>query len=139
MTQHSNPRSGAATVARRPENRPKPARIVLALGHAPRQRAFQELFQAHGWEVLVVSSANEARRWARKSRTIATLLLDEPHDDESGWLTCRKLLLEKPNHRVVIVGTKFKPNAERFARFVGATAYLPPGASEFAVARAVME
>ena len=137
MTAHPVPHQNAAVI-RRPAKIAKPARIVLALGNAPQQRLIQEMFQANGWEVLVVHSPDEARRWARKSRTVATLLVDEPAKHESGWLTCAKLLAEKPKHRVVILGTKATPQAERLAAFVGAAAYLPPGASELAIARAVM-
>ncbi len=115
----------------------KPDRIVLALGDAPQRTLIENTIQSQGHSVLCVSSPLEARRFARKKRTAATFLADEFSQHESGWLTCRKLLFENPQHRVVIVGTKQGSQGERMAKFVGALAYLPIGASEAIIEKTV--
>jgi hypothetical protein len=42
--------------------------------------------------------------------------------DESGWLICDKLLLERPDQKVVLVTSGTSPTNRHFAEFVGAVA-----------------
>jgi hypothetical protein len=139
MNQHPVCPQGTCTTSFQfaPRRGGKPARIVLAVGSAPQRFMIQDLFERQGWEVQLVSCPKEARRFAHKKRTVATFLADEPPQYETGWLTCGKLLLAQPGHRVVIVGTKPMVRAEQFATFVGAMAYIPPSACETVIAHSV--
>src|SRR5262249_4734051 len=81
-----------------------------------------------GWEVRLASSGPEARRLVR---VVApdVVLLDTDLREESGWLTCAKLRLEFPEQIVVLVTGEVTPEAQEFARFVGATSIMPRSAS----------
>ena len=59
-----------------------------------------------------------ARSW-RRSRS--AVLLPAETGAESGHLIAAKLKKAKPKLKVVLVGTERTPEAERFAKFVGAT------------------
>src|SRR5258708_7223101 len=74
-----------------------------------------------GWEGETVHSAAEARMLARAERTVA-LVLDVDLQDESGWLTCDKVLRERPELCVVLMSKDTRPEMQRFATFVGARA-----------------
>jgi DNA-binding response OmpR family regulator len=74
-----------------------------------------------GWESVAVDSAAKARALARSTRTVA-LLLDVALPDESGWLTCEKVIRERPELCVVLIGKDTQPEQRRFASFVGARA-----------------
>ena len=74
-----------------------------------------------GWESIAVESAAKARLLARSARTVA-LLLDVDLQDESGWLTCDKVLRERPELCVVLMSKDTRPENRRFATFVGARA-----------------
>src|ERR1700674_4557550 len=90
-------------------------------GYAARtSRAFRRL----GWDVYVARTGPEARRLARMLfPDLAILDADLP--EESGWLTCEKLLSEQPLLRVILVGAKDASENEAFAGFVGAAGYVP--------------
>jgi DNA-binding response OmpR family regulator len=82
-------------------------------GHAA--RAFRRL----GWDVYVTRSGPETRRLARMLNPVVVVLqADLP--EESGWLTCDKLVREQPFRKVVLVGVDFSAESESFAAFIGA-------------------
>jgi len=101
------------------------ARLVLALPDSLRAGEIRTHFADQGWEVHDSRGGCATRRLARKLSPAAVVLAVENPHAESGWLTCNKLLLEKPHLRVVLLGGKPSPRAERLAEFVGAAAYLP--------------
>ncbi len=100
----------------------KSARVVLSIGNAPHARSIQDAFRQQGWEVHIAPIDADARRLVRKVRPLATVLCAEPPGRESGWLTCRKLLMEKPGHKVVLVSPNPSEVDRRLAEFVGAAA-----------------
>ena len=57
---------------------------------------------------------------------------------EGGWLVCKKMLLERPSLRVVLVGPRPSAKAERFAHFLGASAYVSTASSLNSIARAAL-
>src|SRR3989442_1152918 len=65
----------------------------------------------------------EVRRLACTLRP-SLVVLDTQLDEESGWLTCDKLISEKPQLRVVLVEADPQPESAAFATFVGATALI---------------
>lgn len=114
------------------------ARLVLALPDTPRRGEIRQYFADQGWEVHIARSSCEVRTLAHKLSPAATVLAADGSGGESGWLTCSKLVLERPRLRVVLVGEKPSPRTERLAAFVGAASYLPQSASLQALERAVV-
>jgi DNA-binding response OmpR family regulator len=115
----------------------RPARVVVALNDGPQARAVLATFRRQGWEVHVPANGVDARQVARESRARAVVLDATPDGDESGYLTCKKLLLERPTTKVVLVGENVLDDDRRLAAFVGASALV--GASNpLGVVSAVM-
>jgi CheY-like chemotaxis protein len=74
-----------------------------------------------GWNVLLADSGQQARRLARaQAPEVVVLAIDLP--DESGWLTCEKLIQESPGQQVILVTGQETPFHADFAKFVGAVA-----------------
>ena len=80
-------------------------------------------FQEMGWDVYPADSAEEVRRRAAGSPASVVILPTE-YPNESGWLTCAKLVREHPQHRVILVGSYTTPTLQRYTSFVGGTALL---------------
>jgi DNA-binding response OmpR family regulator len=105
------------------------AQPCLLLAHAEATyaalagRAFRRL----GWDVYTVGTGPEVRRLARMLRP-RLVVLDAELPDESGWLTCRKLLDEQPDLAVLLVAPEPTPRQHEFAAFVGAAALLDQNA-----------
>ena len=87
--------------------------------------------------VHVPTAGVDPRETARKSRARAVVLDTAPVGQESGYLTCKKLLLEQPATKVVLVGQNVMPDDRRLAEFVGATA-LVAASNTLGVVSAVM-
>jgi hypothetical protein len=116
------PHNPAPTTCEQPV---RAARLVLALPDSARAGEIRIHFAEQGWEVHDSRGGCATRRLARKLSPAAVVLAVDNAHAESGWLTCNKLLFEKPHLRVVLLGEKPSPRAERLAEFVGAAAYLP--------------
>jgi DNA-binding response OmpR family regulator len=104
--------------------------VVVGLPESPMAAALEEQLRSQGWTVHRTTSCAKARRLACRHLPDA-LILPADSPDESGWLVCAKLVRAQPRLRVVLVGER-TPFAVQFARFVGATALMPPttGAEE---------
>ena len=100
------------------------ARVVVALRNSPHARPIQDAFRHQGWEVHVAYGDTDARRLVRQVRPLASVLCARPANGESGWLTCKKLLMERPALRVILVAANPTPEESRLAEFVGAAAYV---------------
>jgi CheY-like chemotaxis protein len=98
--------------------RKKGSKLVVVCGRGFAPELADDL-RGLGWEVCMVTDGPEARRLALRKRSQAVLLPAEG-GYESGYLTCAKLRAADPGVRVVIVGPRRTPQAERFAQFVGA-------------------
>jgi DNA-binding response OmpR family regulator len=95
--------------------------LVLAHPHADSQTALARGFRRLGWDVYSACSGPEARRLARMlPADLVILHVDLP--EESGWLTCDKLLREQPLTSVILVGNDLSPRNRELAEFVGARA-----------------
>ena len=114
-------------------------RMVLCLGAWPRAAVLERYFQERGWRVHIADSADSARRFVRKHGPSVVLLADENTDHESGWLTSWKLLREKPESKVVLVGNLPVEKGKRFVEIVGATDYLPSSETAAGLARLLQE
>jgi hypothetical protein len=100
----------------------------------PHGPVLERCLQERGWKVHLAASGAEARLVAFAHDVSAAVLAAEPARDESGWLTCWKLLHAHPKVRVLIVGAQPMERGQRMADFVGAAGYLSASASASAIA-----
>jgi DNA-binding response OmpR family regulator len=77
-------------------------------------------FRKLGWDVRTVTSDADVHAAAAETDPHALVLLEEA-GEESGYLACAKLRRTQPDMKVVVVGTEWTPERERFAEFVGGT------------------
>ena len=95
--------------------------LVLAHADAAYAAFASRAFRRLGWDVYVTRSGPETRRLARMlNPSVVVLAVDLP--EESGWLTCDKLVREQPYRKVILVGSDFSAENEAFAAFIGAAA-----------------
>jgi CheY-like chemotaxis protein len=96
-------------------------RLVLAHTEAVYAALASRYFRRLGWDVHLAGTGLEARHLVRVLAP-DVVVLDVRLPDESGWLSCSKLVREHPGLKVVLVGTSVTPENHRFAAFVGAAA-----------------
>ena len=95
--------------------------LVLAHRHPESQAVLARGFRRLGWDVYQAGSGPEARRLVRMlAADMVILHVDLP--EESGWLTCDKLIREQPSVSVILVGDDLSPRNRELANFVGASA-----------------
>jgi len=119
--------------ALKPYNRPR-----LLLGYADSAHASQwaRFFRRQGWEVHLIPSGVDARRLVLDSPP-RVVILDTELPDESGWLTAAKILLDRPEQIVFLVGPERTEGNEHFASFIGAAGFLTRDESPVAWAEEV--
>ncbi len=103
-------------------------KLVIGLIRGELAKTLELHYRAAGWRVCSADTSAEVRSRASGGRAAAVILPAGVCAGESGFLTCAKLKNELPNARVILVGTA-ADGSERLARFVGASAYLPPTAT----------
>jgi DNA-binding response OmpR family regulator len=96
-------------------------RLVMAYADSSHAALSARHFRRLGWEVHLASSGPEARRLAR-ALAPELVILDTQLPDESGWLTCAKLMMENGAQKVLLVSANVTPEEKRFAATVGAAA-----------------
>jgi DNA-binding response OmpR family regulator len=96
-------------------------RLVLALADPGFSAAVERHLQMLGWEVRCAGSSAEIRHLAAALNPAMVVLSTEGRD-ESGWLTCSKLLRENTARTVVLVAPTLTEEEHAFASFVGASA-----------------
>ena len=109
------------------------ARVVVAIGSVKASGLIAEAFRRHGWEVYVAPVGVDPRPLAHAVRARASVLCASPQNRESGWLTCRKLLMDRPATKVVLVKPGATASERRLADFVGASALICGSMPEAAV------
>jgi len=120
---------GIATLSRIGAGDRKAApKLVIGLIRGELAKALEQHFRAAGWRVCSGDTTAEVRAKAHGGRAAAVVLPAGVCAGESGFLTCAKLKKELPNARVILVGSP-EDGSERFAKFAGAVAYLPPTAT----------
>ncbi|MCE9532824.1 MAG: hypothetical protein K8T89_17135 [Planctomycetes bacterium] len=110
-------------------------RMVLCLGQLTQAAVIERFFQERGWSVRLAKTEQEARTLARDSASCVVLLAEENAESESGWLTCWKLLSDKPNAKVIVLGDQAPDQGSRMAGFVGAMAYVAAKDSAAGISR----
>jgi DNA-binding response OmpR family regulator len=113
-------------------------RVVLAHSDANYAFAARRHLEMLGWEIYRAGSGTEARRLAQELNP-ALVVLSVEGSDESGWLTCNKLVLEQPGRTVVLVTKDIGPEDHAFAGFVGAAALVSQRSGPGALADAMLE
>ncbi len=98
-------------------------RPVMILAYADSAHAARcgRYFRRLGWEVHLVASAAEARKLAGNTNP-RVIVLDTELPDESGWLTCAKLMNEDPNRRVILLAPERTPELMQNLANINATA-----------------
>jgi DNA-binding response OmpR family regulator len=93
--------------------------LVLAHANAAYAASAARAFRRLGWDVYVTRNGPETRRLARMLNP-SVVILEADLPEESGWLTCDKLVREQPHRKVILVGDDFSAECESFAAFIGA-------------------
>jgi DNA-binding response OmpR family regulator len=96
-------------------------RLVLAYADSAHAALSCRYFRRQGWEVHLASSGAEARRLA-EALAPDVVVLDTDLREESGWLTCAKLVAQNRGPQVVLVSQELDGESVAFADFVGAAA-----------------
>ena len=107
------------------ENQEAVSRPCMLVVHNDEHRAavLMRAFRRLGWDVYHARSGPESRRLARMLEP-ELLVMATDLKDESGWLTCEKLLREQPGVRVFLLGDASEKRNHDFAAFVGAVRLL---------------
>jgi len=106
--------------ARSPEAGRRRPCLVIAHSDPAYVVVVARAFRRQGWIPLLAADGPEARRLvANCPGSLVVLEADLP--GESGWLTCAKLTMGNPRHRVVLVAANPTERDEDFAEFSGAT------------------
>jgi CheY-like chemotaxis protein len=95
--------------------------MVVAYADSAHAALSARQFRRLGWEVHLASSGPDARRLAT-ALTPEVVILDTLLPDESGWLTCAKLMLGSGAQKVVLVSADATDEEQRLAESVGAAA-----------------
>ena len=95
--------------------------LVLADPDPAYASATARSFRRLGWDVYEARLSPEVRRLARMLEA-DLILLGADLPGESGWLTCAKLVRERPQARVILVDDPAGPRDLHLAAFVGAKA-----------------
>ena len=96
-------------------------RMVVAYADSVHAVLSARHFRRLGWEVHLASSGPDARRLA-DALAPEIVILDTQLPDESGWLTCAKLILENGAQKIVLVSAEATDEEQRLAETVGAAA-----------------
>ena len=93
----------------------------LVVAHADPLYAalIRQIFLRLRWNVHVTNSGAQARVLAADLAP-SMVVLDVALPDESGWLTCAKLMQERPDLHVVLVADHVSDISHQFAYYVGA-------------------
>jgi DNA-binding response OmpR family regulator len=112
-------------------------RLVLADGNEPFAGALEGRLRRLGWRVYRAGSSREARALVRAVAP-SLVLLAVDLQDESGWLTCRKLRTENPDLKLLLLDSICTREGQRYAQFVGADALVSRQRSGAAILREVL-
>jgi DNA-binding response OmpR family regulator len=94
-------------------------------------------FRRQGWEVHLIPSGVDTRRLA-SDLAPRVVILDTDLPDESGWLTAAKILLDRPEQKLYLVGKERTEANQRYAAYLGAAGFLTRDESPVTVAEEVL-
>jgi ActR/RegA family two-component response regulator len=109
--------SSSASWDQRPADRIR-QRVVIALRDTVFLAWLARRLRGLGWVVYSTQSGDQARQLCRQySPQVA--VLDTGLEDQSGWLTCEKIVREDPTVKVILLALRPEANSAAFADFVG--------------------
>ena len=94
-------------------------RVVVALNDTIFAAWIGRHLRRLGWGVHLARSAVHARQLTAEFSP-RVVVLDTQLPDETGWLTCEKMIRHDPTVKVVLVASEPGLGAKAFAQFVGA-------------------
>ncbi|MFI5381939.1 MAG: response regulator [Tepidisphaerales bacterium] len=106
--------------ARSPEAGRYRPHVIIAHSSPAYAHAVARAFRRQGWIALQAADGPDARLAATNCPG-SLIVLDVDLPGESGWLTCAKLHMDNPDHRVVLVAAHQSERNDDFAEFSGAT------------------
>jgi len=98
-------------------------RVVVALSDTVFAAWIARRLRRLGWGVHQARSATEVHRLT-KEFSPQVVVLETQLPDESGWLTCEKILRDDSTVKVVLVASQWERSGQDFAEFVGAAALI---------------
>ena len=98
-------------------------RVVVGLNDTVFAAWIARRLRRLGRGVHLARSAAEARRLTAEFSP-QVVVLDSRLWDQSGWLTCEKILRYDPTLKVVLVASQLERDGKAFAEFVGAAALI---------------
>jgi DNA-binding response OmpR family regulator len=101
--------------------------VILALPNSAVTAATADQLRRKGWRVYCAETCDALRRLTCRL-TPEVVVLPADGSDESGWLTCAKLLRENAGLRMIVVGEATAEGNE-YARFIGIEALVPGDAT----------
>lgn len=93
-------------------------RLLLAYADSAYASRCVRYFRRLGWEVRMAASGNDARKQIAEFHP-TFFVIDADMPDESGWLTCAKILLDRPELNVAVQVRERDDEAVGFQRFLG--------------------
>jgi DNA-binding response OmpR family regulator len=119
-------------LAKQDKNHRATRAVVLALPDSQLTANTADRLHRAGWRVYRATSISTLRRLACRLEPEVVVVPAEG-SDESGWLTCAKLLRGAPQLRVIVVGDK-TTKGRALARFIGVEALVPADVTANALA-----
>jgi DNA-binding NtrC family response regulator len=116
--------SEAATLSRKPARIRE--RVVIGLNDTIFAAWLARHLRRLGWGVHITRTADEVRQLVGELSP-QVVVLNTRHDDQSGWLTCEKILRDDATVKVVLVESEPEQDGQAFAEFVGAAALIRQG------------
>ncbi len=116
MTGNRSRNSKSATLLWRPARIRE--RVVVALNDTVFASWIARHVRRLGWGVHLTQSGSDARRLCQ-AHSPQVVVLDTQLPDQSGWLTCEKILRDDPTIKVILFASHSEPNENAFADFVG--------------------
>jgi DNA-binding response OmpR family regulator len=98
-------------------------RRTIVIGPVDSALVIASYFGDLGWDVITAKTGKEARKAAQRTNACLAVL-PVRGELETGWLSCAKLTKSGCKPRVVLIGPAWDEEAEQFALFAGAAAYL---------------
>jgi two-component system, OmpR family, alkaline phosphatase synthesis response regulator PhoP len=98
-----------------------PPCLILAHPDGVYEAVVARSFRRLGWDLYLARSGPEVRRLVRMLEA-DVVIMDADLPEESGWLTCYKVMREQPLVKVILVSDNLSPRNQELATFVGASA-----------------
>lgn len=93
-------------------------RLLLAYSDSAHASQCGRFFRRLGWEVRMVPCGFEARRQVYEFQP-TILVVDADLPEESGWLTCAKIVLDRPQAKILVQVPFRDEESEKQVQFLG--------------------